>query len=149
MPRIPIEKRRSSGVFDLVNDRRDAARAINQTAALFASVALMVGLSELTRPQPFVWTAVGLFLLSAVLWIYRSRIAAIILLLGTGLNWLGWYLQTSDTGRPSYYLLFLFGVLFFVAARSVEATFKYHSRSASGPPDQTAAPGAIRESGES
>ncbi|MGE4070464.1 MAG: hypothetical protein AB7E72_04760 [Lysobacterales bacterium] len=148
MQRIPMEKRRSSGVFDVISDKRDAARAVNQAAALFASVALILGLAELTRPQPFFWTAVSLLLLSAVLWIYRSRIAAIILLIGFGLNWLGWYLQMTDAGQPSYYLLFLFGVLIFVAARSVEASFKYHSRSSSATLDQAGAAATTRESGK-
>lgn len=121
-------KKKKSGLFGKIENRDEALKTIHDgSMAFFFVAALQAGLGYFLAPSMII-DAVLYAVLGWILLKWKSRVAAVLLLLlgglalvMTGLNKFG---VTHEGGSN----LFLALVIFWTAIRSVEASFKLHGK---------------------
>jgi hypothetical protein len=119
---------RKSGMFTPIVTGEDAVKMIRDASLGFFFVAALQGLLGAFVSPALITDAVIIAVLAAILMKWRSRVAAVLLLVFSGgglavtvLNRLG---ITALGGNN----IFLAVIMLMVAARAVEATFKLHGR---------------------
>ena len=122
------EKKKKAGLFSKIENKDDALKTIKDSSIGFFFIAvLQAGLGYFISPSLII-DAILYAILAGILLRWKSRIAAVLLLLlgsaalvMTVLNKVG---VTSEGGNN----IFLAVIIFWAAIRSVEATFKLHGK---------------------
>ena len=122
------EKKKKAGLFAKITNRDEALKTIKDSSmGLFFVAALQAGLGLFAAPSMLI-DGILYAVLAAILLKWKSRVAAILLLLlggaalvMTALNMAG---VTNEGGRN----ITLAVIIFWVAIRAVEATFKLHGK---------------------
>jgi hypothetical protein len=125
---MPATAKKKNGLFAKIENGADAAKTVRDASLAFFVVAVLYGLMGVFMARAAITDAVILLILATILMKWRSRAAAVLLLLMSGLqagvtllNRLG---MMSEGGNN----VFLAAIMVITAARAVEATFKLHGR---------------------
>jgi hypothetical protein len=120
--------KKKSGMFAPIATGDDALKMIREASLAFFFVAALSALLGVVLAPALLTDAVIIALLAGILMKWRSRIAAVLLLLVSGgglvvtvLNRLG---LMAEGGKN----IFLAVIMVIMAVRAVEATFKLHGR---------------------
>ena len=119
---------KKNGLFAKIENGADAAKTVRDASLGFFFVAALYGVVGFLMAPAALTDAVILVILATILMKWRSRTAAVLLLLVSGfqagvtlLNRLG---VMSEGGNN----VFLAAIMVITAVRAVEATFKLHGR---------------------
>jgi uncharacterized membrane protein len=119
---------KKKGLFASIDNGAEAAKLVREASYGFLALAALQALVGMFLLPALLTDAVVLAILAGALMKWRSRIAAVLLLLVSGveagvtvLNRLG---VMHQGGRN----IFLAAIMLIVAVRAVEATFKLHGR---------------------
>ena len=120
--------KKKSGLFTPITTGDDALKMIREASIAFFCLAALQALLGMAIAPALITDAVIIGVLAGILMKWRSRIAAVLLLLVSGgefamtvLNRLG---VTAEGGKN----IILGVIMVVVAVRAVEATFKLHGR---------------------
>jgi hypothetical protein len=122
------ETAKKNGLFAKIENGTDAAKTVRDAALGFFFVAALQGLLGVFLAPALMVDAVVLVVLAGILMKWRSRTAAVLLLLMSGLQAATTILNrigvTSQGGKN----IILAAIMVIAAVRAVEATFKLHGK---------------------
>jgi hypothetical protein len=135
----------STGLFAKIESRDDALKTVREASTGFFGLAALQGLIGFFLFPALITDAVMLSVLAFGLRLWRSRVAAVLLLLMTGFGAVVTVLNRIGVTRQGGNNIFLAFIMLVVAVRAVEATFKLHGMYRDEPVQpRVAASGPIR-----
>ncbi len=121
-------KKKKVGIFTKINCKEDALKIIKDSSLGFFFVAVIqAGVGYFIAPSLII-DAVLFAILATILLICKSRIAAILLFLFGGLTLSMTFLNKVGVTAQGGNNIFLALIIFWIAIRAVESTFKLHGK---------------------
>jgi hypothetical protein len=115
-------------LFTPITTGDDALQMIREASIAFFCVAALQAVVGATLASAMLTDAVIIAVLAGILMKWRSRIAAVLLLLVSGAGLVVTVLNRLGTMAEGGKNIFLAVIMLIVAVRAVEATFKLHGR---------------------
>ena len=122
------EKKKKTGLFSKITNKDEALKTIKDSSmGFFFVAALQAGLGYFIAPSLII-DGILYAVLAAILLKWKSRVAAVFLLLLGGAALVMTVLNKAGVTAEGGNNIFLAVIIFWVAIRAVEATFKLHGK---------------------
>lgn len=121
-------KQRQFGTFYRIAGKDDALKIIKETSIAFLVVAAIQGALGLFVSHAVFFDAAAYSILALALFIWKSRLAALLLSIISALSVLTTFLNKLGLASQGGTNIVLALIIFCVSARAVEATFKLHGQ---------------------
>jgi len=123
-----ITKKKKISLLSTINSCEAALEVVQQSTVFFAGLGIYQLILGLKYFPSLRFSAMILIALALLLGFWKSRLAAIMLLILTGALFLTSVLQMLTPTGPEFIFVFITFVFFWLAVKSVEATIKLHGR---------------------
>ena len=127
-----VSKKKIS-LFGTINSRKAALEVIQQSMIVFGGLGIYQLILSFKYFPSIRLEAIFLIALALLLALWKSRLAAIVILLLTGMAFITGVLEALRLTPQGFVFVFIALVLLWLAIKVVEATFKLHGRLANEP----------------
>ena len=122
------EKKKKAGLFAKIVSREEALKTVKDSALAFLFVAVLQAAIGFFIAPSLIIDAVIFAILAGILWKWSSRVAAVLLLIMSGIVMVTTVITKLGIAAAGGSNIFLAIIILWVSIRAVEATFKLHGR---------------------